>query len=93
MPAAENSIIISSTDTERQRIQRTGRILRKSKNKAFSTVYYFYMNDTIERAILMYDMPQETKSVELKFYEDKFHNIMTDYAYATILDAVMRKLA
>lgn len=42
IPSIENAIIISSTSTERQRIQRVGRVLRKKSGKDRSKIFSLY---------------------------------------------------
>lgn len=46
IPAITNAIIVSSSSTKRQRIQRVGRALRKSKGKDRSQVFTLYSVDS-----------------------------------------------
>ena len=49
VPATKNAIIMASTGNPREYIQRRGRVLRRSKNKEFATIFDFIVvpNSTI----------------------------------------------
>ena len=53
LPQADVGIILSSSTTERQKIQRLGRILRPSKNKQFASLYYLYVGKSREEIPLL----------------------------------------
>ena len=53
IPAADVGIVLSSTSEQRQRTQRLGRILRRSSDKGVSSLFYFYMEDTVEDSALL----------------------------------------
>ncbi|MDD2407109.1 MAG: DEAD/DEAH box helicase [Sphaerochaetaceae bacterium] len=61
IPAADVGIVLSSTQTERQRIQRLGRILRRSEDKDVSALYYLYIENTVEESSFL---PQSIDNVE-----------------------------
>lgn len=48
IPEASIGIILSGTNTSRQRIQRLGRILRTYPNKTIASLYYLYVNEANE---------------------------------------------
>lgn len=48
IPDAEIGIILSGTGMERQRLQRLGRILRKSKGKESACLYYLFVKESME---------------------------------------------
>jgi len=48
VPDAAIGIVLSGTGIERQRIQRLGRILRKSGEKSFACLYYLYVQESAE---------------------------------------------
>ena len=48
VPDATTAIVVSSGSLSRQRIQRLGRILRRSKQKPCAKLYYFYVPNTVE---------------------------------------------
>ena len=48
VPACKTAYILASTKNPRQYVQRRGRILRKSKNKHFSTIFDFVVLPTNE---------------------------------------------
>lgn len=49
VPAADVGIVLSSAGVERQRIQRLGRILRRSRGKEIASLYYLYVEETVEK--------------------------------------------
>ena len=48
MPDASVGIILSGTSTQRQRIQRLGRILRKKENGRGASLYYLHVTESSE---------------------------------------------
>lgn len=46
VPDADVGIVLSSTSVERQRIQRLGRIIRRSDNKEKAALYYLYIKES-----------------------------------------------
>lgn len=70
VPSVDVGIVVSSTSVERQRIQRLGRLLRKSGGKDFSTVYYLYTKDTVDQATLL----KGAESEKVSFHKGSFTN-------------------
>ena len=52
VPSCNIGIFLATTDTKLQRIQRSGRVLRKEKDKMPSVLYYLYVDRTIENCTL-----------------------------------------
>lgn len=50
VPDASVGIILSSTATQRQRIQRLGRVIRKNEGKDRASLYYLHVQETSEDA-------------------------------------------
>ncbi len=50
VPDANIGVVLSGTSTQRQRIQRLGRILRVSDEKAKAALYYFYVKESAEES-------------------------------------------
>lgn len=48
LPDVEIGIILSGTGMERQRLQRLGRILRKSEGKESACLYYLFVKESME---------------------------------------------
>lgn len=48
VPDADVGIFMSNTESQRQRIQRAGRLLRRSEGKLRSCLYYIYVAGTVE---------------------------------------------
>jgi len=49
-------IVVSSTGSRRQRVQRLGRVLRKKSSERSAYFYYLYVNDTTEEDELLKDL-------------------------------------
>lgn len=87
IPSADVGIVLSSTSTERQRIQRLGRILRSSDSKALSNLYYFFVSDTVEEEVLLKESVPEMKEFTLHYYngEENFqHDVYDELAYSVV---------
>jgi superfamily II DNA or RNA helicase len=52
-------IVMSSTSTERQRIQRLGRVLRKKDEASEANFYYLYVENTIEETEVFQDVSEK----------------------------------
>lgn len=59
VPEADVGIVVSSTNSDRQRIQRLGRILRK-KGRGQSRLYYLYIEDSAEEMTLLHELHEGT---------------------------------
>jgi superfamily II DNA or RNA helicase len=55
IPGADVGIVLSSNSQERQRVQRLGRILRRFEGKSISSLFYFYLERTVEDCALLPD--------------------------------------
>jgi len=53
---ADVGIVVSSTGSRRQRVQRLGRVLRKKSNDRRALFYYLYVADTMEEDELLQEM-------------------------------------
>ena len=72
VPDASVGIIVSSTVTSRQRIQRLGRILRKSEGKDKAALYYFYIPAVNEdRNYLPDENSAESEIIPLSFFSEE----------------------
>ena len=56
MPDAAIGIILSGTSTQRQRIQRLGRIIRKKDGKGNALLYYLHITDSSEDSCFLPDI-------------------------------------
>ncbi len=63
VPATDIGIIASSTSTNRQRIQRLGRILRQSGKKNTAKLYYLYIGSSNEEQDLLADISRDLTGV------------------------------
>jgi superfamily II DNA or RNA helicase len=63
IPDTDTGVIVSATGAARQRIQRLGRLLRRGERK---NVYYIYVVDSAEDAVLLPELPA---GEELFFFE------------------------
>ena len=53
VPRADAGIFLSNSDSERQRIQRAGRLLRRAEDKEMADLYYIYVKDTVESPVFL----------------------------------------
>ncbi len=63
VPATDIGIIVSSTSSNRQRIQRLGRILRHTGNKHTARLYYLYIASSNEEQDLLVDISHDLSGV------------------------------
>lgn len=91
VPDADVGIFLSSSDSERQRIQRLGRLLRKSGGKDRSMLYYIYSKGTIERYYIVEDYPASTKEVNAEFDGRKIVNSQYNEFARILLKATSKK--
>lgn len=79
VPETDVGIIVSSTNSSRQRIQRLGRILRRSKNMQVSQLFYLFVGSSNEDQELFAGVQEEMEGVvpmlDLRFDEksNAFH--------------------
>lgn len=69
VPAADIGIITSGTSAERQRVQRLGRIVRKSEGKDLASLFLLYLMETVEDDGRFLDN-QEGLCVQELYYSD-----------------------
>lgn len=67
VPEANVGIILSSTLTGRQRIQRLGRILRRSAGKHSAVLYYLHLGNMIDEADYLPDFSESTTVANLTY--------------------------
>lgn len=86
VPEASIGIILSGTSMQRQRIQRLGRILRKSGKKEYASLYYLHLTDTVEDHCFLPDA-DESHIFELEYLSDTrdFSNPPYDHAAELLL--------
>lgn len=93
VPDASVGIILSGTSVTRQRIQRLGRILRKSEGKSNASLYYLHITDTAEDSCFLPDVA-ECHVSELEFYtnDSTFTNSQYDCKAALLLEQLQQAL-
>ena len=92
---ADVGIIVSSTNSARQRIQRLGRILRKKDNGRLAYFYYLYVDGTTEETDILKEYTSSVESqvsgIDLK-YDDVSRGFSNEYydqlAWLSIVRAV-----
>ena len=80
VPDASIGIVVSSSAVPRQRIQRLGRIIRRSDGKDFACLYYIYVRDTSEDCAYLAGVDAD-RTFDLRYYssEAAFSNDMYEY--------------
>lgn len=68
VPSVDMGIIVSSSSSIRQRIQRLGRILRKHPGKNKSAVFNFYIHNTSERQLMFREFKEDGMDEYIGFY-------------------------
>ena len=92
VPETDVGIIVSSTNSSRQRIQRLGRILRLSKSINVSRLFYLHVGSSNEDQELLADINKEMKGIipmiDLRYDEEagSFYN----KDYQVLIDKVLR---
>lgn len=91
VPATDVGIIASSTSTNRQRIQRLGRVLRHSGKNHPACLYYLYIGSSNEEQELLSDLTQELAGVipVLDLVYDQESQSFFHPAYEAIADRVL----
>lgn len=69
VPDASVGIILSSTSAQRQRIQRLGRIIRKSEGKERASLYYLHIEESAEDNVFLPDS-KDIRLFDLKYHPD-----------------------
>ncbi len=70
VPDCNVGILLSNTATKLQRIQRSGRIIRKGEGKFPSVLYYVYCENTVENTTLFSDPGYDTISSKVYLLDD-----------------------
>ncbi len=93
IPAADVGIVLSCTATERQRVQRLGRILRRADNKDVSSLYYIYLEHTIEETALFPEGIEQVREIALGYDEasDTFTHPEYDHLAERVMQAIEQK--
>ena len=91
VPDADVGIVMSSSAVPRQRIQRLGRIIRRSDSKAGACLYYIYIRESNDDKSYLAGL-DECPSLDLRYYSNErvFANPMYEYAASEILREAAR---
>ena len=86
VPDASVGIILSCASTQRQRIQRLGRIIRKKEEKDRASLYYLHVTETSEDSCYLPD-GGENRILELEYLPDtgEFYNESYERAAVRLL--------
>ena len=73
VPDADIAIVMSTTSTELQRIQRIGRVIRKSNDKLPSSLYYIHVPESVEDdEYLKFISREERIIVDIEYKNNEF---------------------
>lgn len=89
IPSSDVGIFLSNTDSELQRIQRLGRLIRKANGKDFADLYYIYVGNSIEFPCLLHNTPSFIHSVLLSYKKGKIEN----QSYNQALKKALKKMS
>lgn len=86
VPDASTGIVLSGAAVTRQRVQRLGRVLRRSEGKASAALYYLYIQESSEDSAFLPGL-DAGKSVSLRFRsrDQSFENDLYVYVALEIL--------
>ncbi len=86
VPSTDVGIVLSTTGEQRQRIQRLGRILRKSRHKAVASMYYLLVEHTVEDPTLLEEAIETIAEFHLSYDRGTFHHPFYDEVAMPYLD-------
>ena len=89
VPDAAVGIILSGTSTQRQRIQRLGRIIRRKDDKERAALYYLHIKDTTEDSCFLPDI-NDRRLFELAY--DPVVKKFTNPAYDSKAAALLKRM-
>ena len=91
VPATDIGIIASSTSSNRQRIQRLGRILRHTGNKQTARLYYLFIGSSNEEQDLLVDVSHNLSGVIpiLDLEYDEYSETFIHSTYQAMADRVL----
>ena len=86
VPDANIGIVLSGSAVERQRIQRLGRVIRRSPGKDAACLYYFYIRESADNRAYLPDF-NGRRCFDLRYWtEDRdFSNDLYEYASAELI--------
>ncbi len=86
VPDANVAIVLSSTSVSRQRIQRLGRVIRKSDHKDAACLYYIYVRESSDDAAYLRGL-EECDTFSLRYYSSErvFSDDLYEYVAAGLL--------
>ena len=89
VPDASVGIVVSSSAVPRQRIQRLGRIIRKSDGKDSACLYYIYIRDTSDDSAYLAGASTD-RTFDLRYYSNEavFSNDMYEYIAGNLLKSL-----
>ena len=90
IPSSDIGIILSGNSQERQRIQRLGRILRKIEGKSQSSLFYCYLEDTVEKKSLLKEPLEDKKEFNLNY--DNVSNVITFPYYEKLSQILINEI-
>ena len=94
VPDADVGIVVSSSSVSRQRIQRLGRIIRRSPGKHAACLYYIYIRESTDETVYLDNM-KDGVVYHLRYdtCEDAFSNELYEYAALNLLDNTQKSNA
>lgn len=86
VPDANIGIVMSCSAVERQRVQRLGRVIRRTDGKQAACLYYIYIRESTDDASYLPRL-EENDTFNLRYYpaEGVFANDLYEYAAAQVI--------
>ncbi|MCR5370727.1 MAG: DEAD/DEAH box helicase [Clostridium sp.] len=88
VPSAGTGIVLSGSSVERQRVQRLGRVIRRSAGKDAACLYYIYIRQSADDRAFLTGIP-EYRRFDLRYLptERTFSNDLYEYAALDLLSS------
>ena len=92
VPDANIGIVLSSSSVERQRIQRLGRVIRRTSGKSAACLYYLYIRESTDDSSYLPEL-ESARTFDLRYFsaEETFSNDFYEYAAGDLLSRAAHK--
>ncbi len=91
VPDAVVGIVMSGTSMTRQRIQRIGRLLRKSEDKPWACLYYLYVRESVEDAAFLTEYKGSGTVCNLSY--DAIENVFMCQGYEGAAAGLLKEIS
>lgn len=79
VPDASTAVVVSSGSVNRQRIQRLGRVLRRSGSKYAAKLYYLFIPNTVDHPYYLDNGDIDSSIIEMSYFPDEHGFSCSEY--------------